>query len=100
MTKPFYAEYANHAFRYYARHIDCKPTPEQASNYVMWTACDKVSKRFPPYENAIIMDIYRSKLVINEAVRRLSGELRMPENKIWQLINKYSRAFAKERGLI
>lgn len=100
MTKPFYAEYANHAFRYYARHNDAKPSREQASNHAMWEACDKVMWKSPAKDNAIILAVYRSKCTIGEAVTCIARELSIPENKVWQLVNRYSKAFARERGLI
>lgn len=100
MTKPFYAEYANHAFRYYARHDNVKPSREQASNCAMWEACNSVMLKSSAKDNAIILAVYRSKCTIGEAVTCIARELNMPENKIWQLVNKYSKAFARERGII
>ena len=100
MSKPFYAEYANHAMRFYARHSDCKPAAGQSSDLAMWEACANASKRFTAHDNAVILAVYRSKCRINEAVECISKELRIPENKIWKLINQFSKVFAKERGLI
>lgn len=100
MTKPFYAEYANHAMRFYARHSDVRPGPERKNDLLMWDSCAAAIGKLNKEEAAIILAVYRSKCTIREAVTCASRELNMPENKIWQLVNRCGKMFAKERGLI
>lgn len=100
MTKPFYAEYANHAMRFYARNTEVIPYGTKAADVEMWESCQRVVMQLSERDKAVILAVYRSKCSVNEAAKCISEELNMSQNKIWQLIVHCTRLFAKERGLI
>lgn len=102
MGKPCYEEYANHAMRFYTRNLALnlsKPglTKTDVAN---WNACNDAIQTFSQQEQTIIMSVYKSKCIMTDAVHAMAGQLHMSEGVIWQLLGRFSKEFAKKRGLI
>lgn len=102
MNKPYYKEYANHAMRFYARNLALalgKPglTKTDIDN---WNACNDAIRMFSQQEQTILIIVYKSKCTMTDAVQATASQLHMDKNDIWQLLNRFSKEFAKKRGLI
>ena len=102
MSKPCYEEYVNHAMRFYARNpvLNMKAPGLSKIDIQNWNTCDETLRAFTEQEQNIVLNVYRSKCTMSEAIREIASQLRTNEDGIWQLMNKLSRTFAKNRGLI
>lgn len=105
-NKPFYEECAKHAIRFYVKHpVLCEPRNVKLSgmrptDIQNWHACDEVLSRYTDSERATLIGVYRSKCAMTDAVKCISDQLRVPENSVWQLMKRFARGYAKQRGLI
>ena len=102
MTKPFYEDYANHAMRFYARNpaLNLKQPGLKKIDVENWMACNEAIKPYKDEERAIIINVFKSKCTMTDAVKAISGQLQVGENSVWQLLNRAAFDFAKKRGLI
>ena len=102
MSKPCYEQYVNHAMRFYARNLalNMRAPGLKKTDIQNWTTCDDVIKTFPEHEQTIIINIFKSKCNVSDAVRAMAEQLHMSENSVWQLLNSFSRDVARKRGLI
>ena len=101
-NKPFYEDCAKHAIRFYVKYpaLNTKMSGMRLADIQDWHACDDVLSRYTDSERATLVGVYRSKCAMTDAVKCISGQLRIPENNIWQLMNRFARDYAKQRGLI
>lgn len=102
MSKPCYEEYANHAMRFFARHpaLNLKGPGLKKSDILNWTACDNALRTFSESEQAVILNVFRSKCIMTDAVSAMASQLHVGEGFIWQILSRFSREFAKHRELI
>lgn len=102
MSKPCYEEYVNHAMRFYARNpvLNMKAPGLSKIDVQNWKACDETLQTYTEQEKNIILNIYRSKCTMSESIREISSQLHIDEGCVWQLMNRFSKDFAKRRGLV
>lgn len=102
MSKPFYEDYVNHAMRFFARNpaINMRKPGLKNTDIQNWTVCNDVLNTFPAPEQTIILSVYKSKCSMPDSVRSIAGQLGMSEDSVWKILNRFSREFAKRRGLI
>lgn len=101
MTKPYYENQANHAFRFYVRNpvLRVKGSSVSKCEIADWNACNMVYKMLTPDEQNTVTEIYRSKGYMPDIVHTLSCKLNIGENRIWAMLNYIAREFAKKRGV-
>lgn len=100
MPKPFFEEYATHAYRFYAKNPVVRASEVKKSELENWEACDAALRRFSKEDRAVVLAVFGSKCSVPDAVKCISHELALSDNYIWQLLNRVTRAFAERRGLI
>lgn len=101
MSKPYYEDYATHAMRFYARNPAlCMNKPGlKLTDIQNWNACNDALRHFSEQERAIIVEVFRSKCAINDSVDCIAAQFKTEPGRIWQLLNRFSKEFAKNRGL-
>lgn len=101
MTKPWYESCANHALRFYFRHLDALPDEMPTPDFVIWRSCDEALEDCSSENYAILRAVYLQKdTSMQEIVSKTAALFDVSEKRIWTLLNKTARDFAKRRGLI
>lgn len=100
MAKPFYEEYANHAFRFYVRHPVLNSGAVSKPSMEMWKTCETAINELSDTERSVVVEVFRSRCAMETAVKHVSLELGMNENRAWQILHKITRRFAELRGLV
>ena len=102
MSKPFYEDYAKHAIRFYAqnRTLSMKKPGLKLVDIQNWNACNDAMRSFTNREQAIIIGVFKSKCAVDDAVNCIAAQFKVDQGNVWQLINRFSRQFALNRGLI
>lgn len=69
-------------------------------NKLNYDIAKRVIESFPTYEQAILTDILLPDRPIQKNVKIVSIEYDLPEDEVWDLLNRVTDKIAKERGLI
>ncbi len=94
----YYTSYVNHMMRlYYKTDGENLRTDINKLNYDI---AKKVIESFSTDEQAILTDILLPDRPIQKNVEIVSTEYDLPEDEVWDLLNKVTDKIAKERGLI
>lgn len=101
MSKPYYEDYAKHAMRFYARTpvLSMNKPGLKLVDIQNWNACNDTIRTFSAHDQAIILGVFRSKCAIDDAVNCISTQFKVAPGYVWQLLNSFSKEFAKNRGL-
>lgn len=100
MSKPFYEAYANHAFRFYVRYPVLNSGSVSKPSLEMWQTCETAMNELSDVERAVVVEIFRSRCTMEDAVKCISREIGMSENRAWQILHRVTRRFAELRGLV
>lgn len=102
MGKPFYADYAEHALRYYSRFCSPDTAPNNCTSVdrANFEACRAALADLAPNERMLIVNLHRMYDRMPSNVKAISGQMGIPENDIWQLIKSVNRDIAIHRGLV
>ena len=100
LNKPYYEDYANHAFRFYIRNPVFNPGSMSKASCEMWKSCDEVMNGLTDKERTIMVAVFRSKKPMIDSVKLVAYNSHCTENAVWQLLNRTAKAFAEKRGLI
>ena len=102
--KPYYSEYIRHCLRYYVKTLDegkgGHPIFNSDADRENWIACHVVLKNYSLENMDVISEIYRRGDTIPDKIYMLSEMKKIPQDKLWSLINVTERKIAKKRGLI
>lgn len=99
--KPWYEDCANHAMRFYFRHLDADVNKMTKPNFVLWRCCDEIFAGYSDEDFAIMRAVYEYRdAPMQKIIERVSLERGVTRKRIWTLLNKATHAFAKARGLI
>ena len=102
--KPYYSEYVRHCLRYYIKTLDeglgGHPIFKTEADKANWSACYNVLKDYSDRDMDIIAEIYRPGDTISDKIYQMARNMRVPQDKIWSLINNTERKIAKKRGLL
>ena len=69
-------------------------------NKLNYDIAKNVIESYPEFEQAILTDILLPDRPIQKNVEIVSIEYDLPEDEVWDLLNKVTDKIAKERGLI
>lgn len=94
----YYSSYVNHMMRLYYK-TDGKNLRTDI-NKLNYDIAKRVIESFPTYEQAILTDILLPDRPIQKNVKIVSIEYDLPEDEVWDLLNRVTDKIAKERGLI
>lgn len=97
MTKPYYADYINRMLRFYSRKGPVYKTNIDEINY---KCVDKVLGKLNPSDKELIIDIYKRGDTLADNIYQVSKEKNINQEKLWTIVNKISKAIARERRLI
>ena len=101
MSKPYYEEYANHAFRFYVRNRNITPAELRGSSNVLnWTACRDALDTLPDEDRIIATMVYMCKSGMVDCVTCVCSEYGLSANRVWRILNRVTKEFATKRGLI
>ena len=92
-------DYAKHAMRFYARHLDARYFTNRVAE-LNWNACDNVIKTYPERDRDILIYVYGSFDTVGDDVFEMSKKHRINQNIIWDMMKEFERKVAKKRGLI
>ena len=102
--KPYYSEYVRHCLRYYIKTQDeglgGHPIFKTELDKVNWSACYHVLKSYSEKDMEIIAEVYRPGDTIADKIYVIAKNLRVNQDKLWNLINATERKIAKKRGLL
>lgn len=102
--RPYYAEYAKHAMRYYSKFIlnasSEQPRFKTESDKKNWFACQSALKSFTDEERDILIRLYLTDDTLPENINDLAKRDGIRTDRLWGLVNDLERKFAKRRGLI
>ena len=94
----YYNSYVNHMMRlYYKTDGENLRTDINKLNYDI---AKNVIESYTEFEQAILTDILLPDRPIQKNVEIVSIEYDLPEDEVWDLLNKVTDKIAKERGLI
>ena len=117
-TNYSYREYANHAYRLYARTVGTMlPTssatlpdpvelrnmlakPLSTADMMKLSACHEALSSFTCIQAECILSVYRYKGIFADAIKLASKKYDMPVRAVWRLLHKATEKFAEVRGLI
>lgn len=97
--KPFYADYANHALRFYVRHRNVSEFRCPADQH-NWEACDEVYRNLPVEQQTAVSAIYQQYGMIHDAVVAAAETLKVDPPVLWKLVSDVSAEVARVRGLM
>ena len=102
VTKPYYEDYATHALRFYARNpaLNMKSPGLKLVDIENWNACNDTMRKYSERDQAIILNVFKSKCALSDAVECIAAQYKMNAGNVWQLLNRFSADFAINRGLI
>lgn len=102
--RPYYAEYAKHAMRYYVRSIinsaSQQPRFKTESDKKNWVACQSALNTFTDEERDLLIRLYLTEDTLPENIYDLAKKEGIRQDRLWNLVNELERVFAKRRGLI
>ena len=102
--KAYYADFVRHCLRYYVKTLDDghggQPLFRSDADRENWSACFHALKDYPQNDMDIISEIYRPGDTISDKIYNLSLTMQVPQDTIWNLINRTERKVAKKRGLL
>lgn len=99
MAKPFYADYVNHALRFYARN-EKPPVFESVSDKENYTCVSRVLSKIDKTDAEILCDIFRRNDTLADNIYEVSKERNINQDVIWTMLSKITYQIAKERGLV
>lgn len=73
-----------------------KPPEKDTLARVIWDACRTALTQFSSYERKIIVDVYRKRDTLGDNVYTVAREYNKSQDKIWSLIERFTREFLKE----
>lgn len=100
MPKPYYADYATHAFRFYVRYpranvSDCAQPADREN----WRVCDEIYSASSVCDQKIIDIVFCYNLPLKSAVSYAAARTAKSESYVWRRICVLQQQFAKKRGL-
>lgn len=98
MTHRYYSEYVTHCLRFYARHEN--PVFRTDVDKHNWEACDRAIKSFSPFEQQMLLFIFRERDTLEDNIYQLARARCVSQKYIWELAGKLERQVANERGLL
>lgn len=101
--RPPYAEYVKFAMRsYLAREMNGCPESEigVVALEKNWLACNSAFQSFNEDERLILKEVYGSYDTMPDNVYQAAKRRNVPQNDVWQTINRFESEFARLRGLI
>lgn len=102
MSKTCYEEYVNHAMRFYVRNpaLHMSSPGLKKSDVQNWVTCNDVINGYSKQDRETITDVYLFKGGLPDAVFTIAARNHTETCRIWQLLNRFAKDFAKKRGLI
>lgn len=106
MTRPHYEGTANHALRFYFRHLTADVNEMPRASFVDWRVCNEILENYSAQDFAILRAVYQYRdasvrdLPMQDIVGRVSAERNVHPRCVWRLLHRTARAYAKGRGLI
>jgi len=97
----YFSTYADHMWRFYARHMDADITTMTDSSRANWIACDAVYKRLNEETRNYIRIYYATPWFnSNTAVQNWCAEHGTSQTDVWRVIRAVQAMAAEERGII
>ena len=100
MSKPFYNGFSNHCLRFYARNPEADLQRLAEVDRENWLACERVLNALSASDREILLDLYSSGCEFAGYVQHVGASLGVEPARIWNLLQRTSRAIARDRGLI
>ena len=98
MSKMFYTDYVRHAMRFYSRHLNRTHFRNEVDK-LNWSACHRVIESYSNLERDILVYVYGEFDTMGDNVYAMAQKYSLDQNNIWNLMDVFERAVAKERGL-
>lgn len=97
----YFSTYADHMWRFYARHMDADTAAMTDASRANWTACDAVYKRLSEEARTYVRIYYATPWFgINTAIRDWCSEHGTNPTDVWRVIRAVQAMAAEERGII
>jgi hypothetical protein len=96
--KPFYADYVNHALKFYARNE--QPVFKNQTDIENYSCVKRVLSGVDKVDAEILCDIFRRKDTLADNIYEVSKERNLNQDVIWTMLSKVTYQIAKERGLV
>jgi hypothetical protein len=104
MAKPFYADYVNHALRFYARNVQSGDVVrlkfKSEVDELNWRSVNRVLHNLPELDKYIIIEVFGRGDTLADNIYEVSKELAINQDLVWTLVSKVTNKIAKDRRLI
>lgn len=99
MGRPYYAEYVQHALRYYSRNIE-RPVFNTDVDKSNWMSCYSVLDKYTDRDREILIAIYGGQDTLADEVYGTSRRYNINQRLLWDMMKELERKVAHRRGLI
>ena len=99
MGRPYYAEYVQHALRFYSRNLE-RPTFNNDTDKSNWLSCHSVLSKYTERDREILTAIYAGFDTLSDEVYGVSRRYNIHQNLLWDMMKELERKVASRRGLI
>lgn len=93
-----YTPYVRHAMRFYARYQDITEFRSETDR-ANWEACHRAMQEYSPVSKEIFLYVYGERDTLEDNVYIASKKYELPQDSIWDLMRRFERSIAVERGL-
>lgn len=97
-NKPFYSEYVKHMMRFYSRSRDLKVFKSKVDE-LNWIISNDTLEQYPQYKD-LLLDVYSGYGTHDEEVNKASIKYNIENKVIWDLMKRFERDLAQNRGLL
>lgn len=97
-NKPFYTDYVKHMMRFYSRSLDIEEFKSNA-DVTNWQICNATIIHYSQYKS-LLLDIYSGYGTHDEEVSKASIKYNVDKKFIWDLMKRFEKDLAHNRGLI
>lgn len=97
-NKQFYSEYVKHMMRFYSRSLDIQTFKSDVDKN-NWFTCNITLAKYPAYKD-VLLDVYSGYGLLDEEVSNAAIKYRIERKFIWDLMKRFERDLAQNRGLL
>lgn len=97
-NKLFYSDYVKHMMRFYSRSMDISVFKSSIDKF-NWRICQSTLDKYPSHRD-MLLDIYSGYGTLEEEVNKASLKYKVEKKRIWDLMKKFERDLAINRGLL
>lgn len=96
--EPTYTPYVRHAMRFYSQYLHIKEFKNEIDK-ANWQACHRAIQEYSPTDKDILVCVYGECDTLGDNVYNVSRRYGVRQDIVWEMMRKFERKVAVERGL-